>query len=479
MKNFFGILLALFCLSLGAEASTVTSATLSITNYSVLTNATSGQSLTINGDVRTFTNSVANPATQIRVGTNDTASLILLSLVAQVGSYPFANVPSMTTSGGTNVTFRATNDVALTITLSPTNWGRVTYSTQTVGTAQTVVEVPFSAYDSVSQTNIATQLIAALNAYAQSKLGTNLLPAIPIGLLPAVILVNGTNANGAALTNSASVTFTIAGGLITATASGGGGGLAGNMLLVDSVNGNDSTGARGGKPFLTLGAAKTNAVSGDLITVGPGTYDEKNLLKNGVNWNFLRGAKVTYTGAGSGSIFDDTSDGANGAVTCDVSGFGEFYNNGSAQYYVIDLEDASSLKIQAATMTSDDFVVKQCCATNALTIDDATITGTSSNPVFVNGNYCTATLNRCRLVMTDTDNNGAALYFYSTNSSNVLRDCVLIGNAAAGSPVSIKGALAGTNVKIYGTLTSNLTNDAANVTILTGANFFSVDANVQ
>jgi hypothetical protein len=155
------------------HAGTVISATITITNAPALTNATSGQKYTLNGDVRTFTNSVASAATQIRVRTNDSAATILLSLVGQAGAYPFTGIPSMTTSGGTNVTFRATNDTALVITLSPTNWGKVTYSTQTVGTVQTVVRVPISAEDSGVRASIVEQLLTGLNDYSTSRAFTN------------------------------------------------------------------------------------------------------------------------------------------------------------------------------------------------------------------------------------------------------------------------------------------------------------------
>ena len=162
---------ALLCLPFAARASTVISATLSITNSAALTNATSGQKYTLNGDARTFTNSVAfaNAGAQIRVRTNDTAQAILLSLAAQAGSYPFADIQSITTSGGTNITFRATNDIALTITLSPTNWGRVVYSTQTVGVVQAIVRVPMSADAATNRVTTASQLWSDLDANSTNR----------------------------------------------------------------------------------------------------------------------------------------------------------------------------------------------------------------------------------------------------------------------------------------------------------------------
>src|SRR5690242_17818907 len=72
-----------------------------------------------------------------------------------------------------------------------------------------------------------------------------------------------------------------------------------HVLVVDQTNG----------PFTTLAAAKAEAQSGDTIVVSPGTYNENDLLKDGVNWLFLEGAIVDWNvpsveDAGYG-IFDD------------------------------------------------------------------------------------------------------------------------------------------------------------------------------
>jgi hypothetical protein len=82
-------------------------------------------------------------------------------------------------------------------------------------------------------------------------------------------------------------------------------------------------------PFTTLAAAKAAAVSGDTIVVGPGTYIENDLLKDGVNWFFAPGAIVTYASpalqANSNDviygIFDDRSA---GPVQCTIGGHGSF-----------------------------------------------------------------------------------------------------------------------------------------------------------
>ena len=99
----------------------------------------------------------------------------------------------------------------------------------------------------------------------------------------------------------------------------------GKMLHVSATYGNDTTAARerAGKPFLTIAAAKAAALSGDTIFVGPGVYNERDLLKTGVNLHFELGAVINYTGSTPGAIFADT-----GGVVVMLTGWGRFLHAG-------------------------------------------------------------------------------------------------------------------------------------------------------
>jgi hypothetical protein len=82
-------------------------------------------------------------------------------------------------------------------------------------------------------------------------------------------------------------------------------------------------------PFTTLAAAKAAAQSGDTIVVGPGTYIENDLLKDGVNWLFAPGALVTYSppalqANSSDIIFGIFDDRSSGPVQCTIGGHGSF-----------------------------------------------------------------------------------------------------------------------------------------------------------
>lgn len=131
--------------------------------------------------------------------------------------------------------------------------------------------------------------------------------------------------------------------------------ILGRTLFVDGLNGDDNG---VGKPFKTLTAAKRAALSGDIIHVSPGTYEENDLLKDGVNWHFDAGVIVQYTANGTGDvagnrgIFDDRS----GAVSCKITGKGTFKYTASDSepfsrgLFVMDVGSTGRIHFEAARL---------------------------------------------------------------------------------------------------------------------------------
>jgi hypothetical protein len=122
----------------------------------------------------------------------------------------------------------------------------------------------------------------------------------------------------------------------------------GKVLYVDISAGNNGTAVKGriDRPYQSLTAAKAAAVSGDLIIVFPGTFDEYDLLKNGVNWYFHEGALVQPTG--NQSIFTDGSQPA--GCTSKILGRGEFLSydvQGNNACTVAVLKNGTNLEIEA------------------------------------------------------------------------------------------------------------------------------------
>lgn len=99
-------------------------------------------------------------------------------------------------------------------------------------------------------------------------------------------------------------------------------------IVVVSAAGNDTTGARNNVllPFATITAAKAAAYAGDTIRVMPGSYNEANLLKVGVNYYFDPGTLVWkyYTTTNDGTEFGIFDDRSIGATTNTIGGFGSF-----------------------------------------------------------------------------------------------------------------------------------------------------------
>ena len=70
------------------------------------------------------------------------------------------------------------------------------------------------------------------------------------------------------------------GGTLTTTINASSSSDRGNLIFIDSVYGDDSTGSLNdaNKPFLTYSAASVSAGTGDLIVIRPGNYSEKIIL---------------------------------------------------------------------------------------------------------------------------------------------------------------------------------------------------------
>src|ERR1039458_8744258 len=126
----------IFCIS--ASASTVITATLSVTNVAGSTN---GNVITINGNSRYCTNAIYAPATQFAIGTN--ATLATSALLNHVATYPFSSL-ALGQTALTNITLQAAPDASLAVTLSA-GWGFVSFVTNTVGVGSgTLVRMPLS-----------------------------------------------------------------------------------------------------------------------------------------------------------------------------------------------------------------------------------------------------------------------------------------------------------------------------------------------
>jgi hypothetical protein len=133
----------------------------------------------------------------------------------------------------------------------------------------------------------------------------------------------------------------------------------GNVVWVDKVNGNDSTGERGrtDKPFLNLIAAQEAALDGDLVYVRPGVYSASNLGKNGVNWFFAEGTKINGTASGGECIFGDQNNPKKYRVLGGLHAFLESSTEeGEPNPLIYVQNEESEIEIQAKCLESVDLV---------------------------------------------------------------------------------------------------------------------------
>jgi hypothetical protein len=217
-----------------------------------------------------------------------------------------------------------------------------------------------------------------------------------------------------------------------------------SITLQNSVfvakNGDDATGLRNrlDKPFLTCGAAKAAALAGDTVYVFAGVYDEKNLLKDLVNWQFFVGAQVRYTGADDGAIWDDSAaTGAGTGVTSVIEGFGIFDNDGtgSANHCVL-VEDASVLTFIADIFTANASAstIKMDSATGLVTIQIGAIDHTLGSELSIEV-ISSSSFNALNTTIAG-DNDGEIILAGGTGNME-LRDCKITNDNAGASTTCI------------------------------------------
>lgn len=152
MKKLLSLLV--FLLALPALADFRVTVSVTVTN-----GTTNGQTFVVNGNTRTWTNSVQ--AATVQVLTNSTANGSKTNLLTQIQTYTFSGPISSADAGSSNfVMYGAVNQV---MTVTPSlGWALVSYSTQTVTAAYTV-RVPNTAEAAGPRTNIYSLLTTAIN----------------------------------------------------------------------------------------------------------------------------------------------------------------------------------------------------------------------------------------------------------------------------------------------------------------------------
>lgn len=246
-------LLSIVCLAglcLAARGADIITATVTVTNVAGTTN---GQTITVNSNVRTWTNNVVVPGSQIL--TNAAIGGAATNLFNQISGTPFTGL-SLQHSGTNGILLQTAPGGALSVSLS-VGWGTVVLSTNS--TATTVgVRVPYTAEGAAQQTNITSGIVAMIS----SAPNTN---SISDSSLAA--------ANLAGLVKSQ--TFA---GVANFSAAGGLNGNVGHLTNGGFLNPNLTNGINRGNAFSSLGngtsseqfGAGATATGNYTLAIGPG-----------------------------------------------------------------------------------------------------------------------------------------------------------------------------------------------------------------
>lgn len=155
------LILGLLAPAATSRATDLITATITVTNTAGTTN---GQTLTVNGDIRTWTNSVVLPGTQVL--TNSTIGGAATNLFNHVAGHQFTGL-SFARSGTNGITLQTAPGGALSVSLSA-GWGSFSLATNTL-TNMTVVRIPTSGEPAGVQTNVTSGLVAAIDAASNTN----------------------------------------------------------------------------------------------------------------------------------------------------------------------------------------------------------------------------------------------------------------------------------------------------------------------
>jgi hypothetical protein len=161
--------LALLALSLPVQAADIITKRLTVTNAANI-NSTNAYTVTVDADVRTWTNSVVDASTQILATTNNTTAVV--RLLSHFVTYPVADT-ELLTDGSTYIAWRGEAGAALDVSLNTNTWAAVTATTNSVGTAGTVVSVPYTFFSAGNQNVLSDGLINWLNLAPTNRLGSS------------------------------------------------------------------------------------------------------------------------------------------------------------------------------------------------------------------------------------------------------------------------------------------------------------------
>ncbi len=170
-----------------------------ITATLVVTNGTTnGQTFTVNGNVRTWTNVVSLPASHVL--TNNAAIGAKTNLYNAIALVPFSQVSII--DRGSN-SFDLVGASGLSLTVSPSaGWASLSYSTQTVS-SMTAVRVPVSAETAGVRTNVASGIVSAISGPEN----TNQISQASTAVAQLLGTTNAQTISGAKQFNNSSNTF--------------------------------------------------------------------------------------------------------------------------------------------------------------------------------------------------------------------------------------------------------------------------------
>lgn len=225
----------------------------------------------------------------------------------------------------------------------------------------------------------------------------------------------------------------------------------GNILRVDPVYGDDTGGARNGRPYATINAALDEAISGDAVWIFPGTYNESFTIPAGVSVvGMAQGAGASGSPTGGGVFISRSVTSATDLVT-----MGE---NSSLENVTLNLSSASNIQLRGIVFPGTTSATARARNVSINVANTNVSAGSATYGIHSTGNGAPnptiATLSNSSINVSTSGTQPSRGVLVAGTSTFNINDCTIsVNNSSTGSAFGVE-TLTGTTCNIDNSILS-------------------------
>lgn len=351
--RWFVLLWVFVLIVLKCHGQQVITATVAVTNAVGTTN---GETLTINGTLRTFTNNVQN---NVQILYSNTPVMAASNIYTAYIVNPQSKVITAWASGSTNVTFQCYPGSGLSGSISA-GWGTITFVTNTLNAA-IVVRIPANVEGGPMQTNIGSQLEQYLESSTNALPSTNTFASNYMSLTITQLVggvktfTNTASAWWGTITNSPAINGTV----LTLTNGYWTNAILNNPTFTNGVNYSNafsSPGSAGGAEQFGVGAVASGsfatAVGGGATASGNGSVSMGNSSSASAGQSSAVGNGANASKIGASAFGNNATASGTNSTALGVGSTTAGFTNSTAVGYFATVTAANQIMLGSAGVSS-------------------------------------------------------------------------------------------------------------------------------